>query len=90
MNFIRQHLLRNIESISKLKIKTNYIFFDEVIKSGNFDIIGIRKIDYIPIVKSKWGKDSIGGINTNLIKSIDLVKIYFKLKNNNFTKLNKY
>jgi hypothetical protein len=86
MNFIRKHILKNIESISVLKVKTNYIFFDETIKSGNFDIIGMRKIDFHPIVKTKFTKDGIGGVDPTLIKSIDLIKIYFKLKNNNFTK----
>ena len=85
MNFIRQHLLRNIESISRSKIKTNYIFFDETIKSGNFDIIGIRKIDCTPITKTTFSKDGYAGVNTDIIKSISLFKIYFKLKNNNFT-----
>ncbi len=69
-----------------MKVKTNYIFFDETIKSGNFDIIGMRKIDFHPIVKTKFTKDGIGGVDPILIKSIDLIKIYFKLKNNNFTK----
>jgi hypothetical protein len=86
MDFIRKHILKNIESISGLKVKTNYIFFDETIKSGNFDIIGMRKIDFHPIVKTKFTKDGIGGVDPILIKSIDLIKIYFKLKNNNFTK----
>jgi hypothetical protein len=85
MNFIRKHLFESIKSISKSKIKTNYIFFDEIIKSGNFNIIGMRKIDFEPIVKTKFGRDGIGGVNSNLIKSRDLVKIYFKLKNNKFT-----
>ena len=85
MNFIREHLFESIKSISKSKIKTNYIFFEGTIKSGNFDIIGIRKIDFHPIVKTKFGRDGIGGVNPNLIKSRDLVKIYLKLKNNKFT-----
>jgi hypothetical protein len=86
MNFIRKHILKNIELISELKIKTNYIFFDEIIKSGNFEIIGMRKIDSHPIVRTKFTKDGIGGVSPHLIKSLDLIKIYFKLKNNNFTK----
>lgn len=85
MNFIRKHILKNIELISGLKVKKKYIFFDETIKSGNFDIIGMRKMDFHPIVKTKFSKDGIGGVNPNLIKSMDLIKIYFKLKNNNFT-----
>jgi len=84
MNFIRKHLLESIKSMSMLKIKTNYIFFDGIIKSGNFNIIGMRKIDFKPIVKTKFGREGIGGVEPILIKSIDLVKIYFKLKNNNF------
>jgi hypothetical protein len=35
--------------------------------------------------KTKFSKDGIGGVNPNLIKSRDLVKIYLKLKNNKFT-----
>ena len=85
MNFIRQHILRNIESISRLKVENDYIFFDEIIKSGNFDIIGLRKIDFTPIVKTKFAKNGYGGVNPDLIKSKELIKIYFKLKNNNFT-----
>ena len=85
MDFIRKHLLENIKSISKSKIKKKYIFFEETIKSGKFNIIGMRKMDFHPIVKTKFSKDGIGGVNPNLIKSRDLVKIYLKLKNNKFT-----
>ena len=87
MDFIRKHLFESIKSMSKSKIKTNYIFFDEIIKSGNFNIIGIRKIDFKPIVRKKFGREGIGGVEPILIKPIDLVKIYFKLKNNNFNKV---
>ena len=37
-------------------------------------------MDFHPIVKTKFSKDGIGGVNPNLIKSRDLVNIYLKLK----------
>lgn len=81
ITFISRHLVNNIESQIKEKMKilnhSNFLYFDESIKDS-------KKIINRVNLFSPFGKEEIVATSWYLLDPKTLVEIYNKLKNNKF------
>ena len=82
MDFIREHLYRKIDKMSRVK-SGKIIVFNNSVKGVLFELSGIK--DNEILTYSKWGIENSIGLDIDLINSKSLLEIFEKLKNHEYT-----
>jgi hypothetical protein len=82
MDFIREHLYRKIDKMSRVK-SGKIIVFNNTIKGILFEVSGIK--DNKILTYSKWGIENSIGLDIDLINSKSLLEIFEKLKKHEYT-----
>jgi hypothetical protein len=82
MDFIREHLYRKIDKMSRVK-SGKIIVFNNTIKGILFEVSGIK--DNKILTYSKWGIENSIGLDIDLINTKLLLEIFEKLKKHEYT-----
>jgi hypothetical protein len=82
MDFIREHLYRKIDKMSRVK-SGKIIVFNNTINGILFEVSGIK--DNKILTYSKWGIENSIGLDIDLINSKSLLEIFEKLKKHEYT-----
>jgi hypothetical protein len=82
MDFIREHLYRKIDKMSRVK-SGKIIVFNNTIKGILFEVSGIK--DNKILTYSKWGIENSIGLDIDLINTKSLLEIFEKLKKHEYT-----